>query len=221
MNLDRSELRKRGVDANDGIIATAGIVEGFIGAGARGSTIVIAAFVSMVSGAIALGGAKYTEEAAERDAERALVEEEQQQLAMLPEEELAELAEHYRTRGLSPDLAAQVAEELSRHDALAAHVVTEHGIDLAAPRPHPVIVAAASGLAFALGSAVPLLTALLAPDNLRGLVTFLAVAFSLCVTSYVMARAGGTPAGRTIGRTVVLGILTMAITLIAGSFFTP
>ena len=176
MKLDRAELRNRGVDANDGIIATAGIVEGFVGAGARGSTITIAAFAAMVSGGIALGGAKYSEEAAERDAERALVEEERQQLAMLPHDELAELAEHYRTRGLSPDLAARVAEELSAHDALAAHVVAEHGIDLASPRTPPVVVAAASGVAFAIGAAVPLLTVLLAPDDLRVFVTFLAVA---------------------------------------------
>ena len=221
MKLDRTELRNRGVDTNDGIIATAGIVEGFVGAGARGSTIIVAAFAAMVSGGIALGGTKYSEEAAERDAERALVEEERRQLAMLPDEELAELAEHYRTRGLSPDLAAQVAKELSAHDALAAHVVAEHGIDLAMPRTRPVVVAAASGVAFAIGAAVPLLTALLAPDDLRAVVTFLAVALSLCATSYIVARAGGAAVGRTIARTVVLGMLTMTITLIGGSFFTP
>jgi VIT1/CCC1 family predicted Fe2+/Mn2+ transporter len=164
MKLDRTELRNRGVDANDGIIATAGIVEGFVGAGASGSTIIVAAFAAMVSGGIALGGTKYSEEAAERDAERALVEEERRQLAMLPDEELAELAEHYRTRGLSPDLAAQVAKELSAHDALAAHVVAEHGIDLAVPRSRPV--------AFAIGAVVPLLSALLVPDDLRAVVTF-------------------------------------------------
>lgn len=221
MKLDRTDLRNRGVDANDGIIATAGIVEGFLGAGARGSTIIVAAFAAMVSGGIALGGAKFSEEAAERDAERALIEEERQQLTVLPHEELTELAEHYRTRGLSPDLAAQVAAELSAHDALAAHVVAEHGIDLAVPRPRPVVVATTAGLAFAIGAAVPLLTALLAPHDLRAAVTFLAVALSLCVTSYIVARAGGTAIGRTIARTVVLGILTMTITVIGGSFFTP
>ena len=221
MKLDRTELRNRGVDANDGIIATAGIVEGFVGAGARGSTIVIAAFAAMVSGGIALGGAKYSEEAAERDAERALIEEERRQLALVPDDELAELAEHYRARGLSPDLAAQVAEELSAHDALAAHVVVEHGIDLAVPRSRPIVVAVVSGVAFAVGATVPLLTALLAPDDLRAVVTFLAVAVSLAVTSYIVARAGGASVGRTIARTVTLGILTMTITLIGGSFFTP
>jgi VIT1/CCC1 family predicted Fe2+/Mn2+ transporter len=221
MKLDRTELRNRGVDANDGIIATAGIVEGFVGAGARGSTIIVAAFAAMVSGGIALAGAKYSEEAAERDAERALVEEERHQLTMLPHEELTELAEHYRRRGLSPDLAARVAEELSAHDALAAHVVAEHGIDLAVPRVRPVVVAAGSGVAFAIGAAVPLLAVLFAPDDLRALMTFLSVALSLCVTSYIVARAGGTAIGRTIARTVGLGILTMTITLIGGSFFTP
>ena len=123
----------------------------------------LAAIAAMVSGGIALGGTKYSEEAAERDAERALVEEERRQLAMLPDEELAE---HYRARGLSPDLAPQVAKELTAHDALAAHIVAEHGIDLAMPR-RSVVIAAASGVASTIGAAVPLLTALHVPDDLR------------------------------------------------------
>ena len=221
MKLDRTELRNRGVDANDGIIATAGIVECFVGAGARGSTIIVASSAAMVSGGIALGGAKYSEEAAERDAERALIDEKRRQLAMLPDEELAELTAHYRTRGLGPDLAEQVAKELSADDALAAHVVVEHGIDLAVRRSRPVVVAVASGVAFAIGAAVPLLTSLLVPDDVRAVVTFLAVALSLCATSYIVARAGGAAVGRTIARTVTLGIITMTITLIGGSFFTP
>ena len=101
------------------------------------------------------------------------------------------------------------------------HPVAEHGIDLASPPTRPVVVAAASGVAFAIGAAVPLLTVLLAPDDLRVFVTFLAVAVSLCVTSYIVARVGATPVGRTIARTVVLGMLTMTITLIGGSFFMP
>jgi len=221
MKLDRTEIMNRGVDANDGIIATAGIVEGFVGAGARGATIVVAAFAAMVSGGIALAGAKYAEEAAARDAERALVEEERRQLALLPEEELAELTHYYRVRGLSSELAAQVAAELSARDALSAHVLAEHGLDPTAPRLHPPIVAAAAGLAFAIGAAVPLLTAVLAPDHLRGAVNFVAVVLALCVTSYVVARAGGTAIGRTIARTVLLGVITLTITLIGGTLFTP
>lgn len=220
MNLDRTEIMNRGVDANDGIIATAGIVEGFVGAGARGTTIVLAAFAAMVSGGIALAGAKYSEEAAARDAELALIEEERRQLALLPDQELAELAAHYRARGLSSELAAQVAAELSARDALAAHVVAEHGLDLTAPRLHPAVVAAAAGVAFAVGAVVPLLTAVFAPDHLRGAVNFLAVVVTLCVTSYVIARAGGTAIGRTIARTVLLGVITLTITLIGGTLFT-
>ena len=97
------------VDANDGIIATAGIVEGFSGAGATLVTLIIAAVSAMIAGTIALAGAKYAEAAGDRDAELAVMEEERRQLALSPQEEFAELVEHYRGRGLSAELAEQVA----------------------------------------------------------------------------------------------------------------
>jgi VIT1/CCC1 family predicted Fe2+/Mn2+ transporter len=116
------------VDANDGIIATAGIVEGFSGAGANLITLIIAAISAMIAGTIALGGAKYAECAGDRDAELALMEEERRQLALSPEEEFAELVEHYREQGLSSDLAERVAAELTAADALGAHLRAEHGL---------------------------------------------------------------------------------------------
>ena len=207
------------VDTNDGIIATAGIVEGFAGAGATESTITIAAFSAMVAGGIALGGAKYAEAATERDAELALIDEERQQLALSPDEERAELAALYELRGLSPALAREVAAELTAADALAAHVEAEHGLSLRAAGPTPLLVAVTAGLAFALGSGVPLVTVLIAPDSWRVAVTFAAVVASLVVTSLVAARAGGTHVVRTLVRTVVIGTSAMLLTLVAGSLF--
>src|SRR6478735_4259366 len=134
------------VDANDGIIATAGIVEGFSGAGADLVTLIIAALSAMIAGTIALAGAKYAEAAGDRDAELALMEEERRQLALSPEEEFAELAEHYRRRGLSDELAAEVARALTAGDALGAHLLAEHGLsedDLT----RPLAVAVLAGVA--------------------------------------------------------------------------
>lgn len=213
---DRASLRSRVVDANDGIIATAGIVEGFAGAGASGTTVLAAAFAAMVAGGISLGGAKYNEAAVEHDSELAVLEEERRQLELAPEEELAELAALYEAKGLSAELAGRVADELTARDALAAHAEAEHGLMLGAV-PTPVLVALTSGVAFALGSGVPLLVVLLASTEQRIVITFIAVVVSLCVTSVVSARAGGISPARTVLRTTAIGIVTMILTLAGGS----
>ena len=175
------------VDGNDGIMATAGIVEGFIGAGAGTETIVVAAIAAMVAGAIAMGSAKYAEAAIERDATNSLIAEERRQLSLSPAEELAELAAIYERRGLSPDLARTVATELSAHDALAAHAEAEHDIALdEAPTP-PLIAAISAAGAFAVGSLVVLLSVGITWST-RLPTTFVAVALSLSLTSVVVAR---------------------------------
>lgn len=210
-------LRRRVVDANDGIVATAGIVEGFAGAGASGATATVAALAAMVAGGIALGGARYNEAAVERDAALAVIEEERRQLALLPDDELTELAALYEAKGLSPRLAREVAVALSERDALAAHVDVEHGLAVDGVPTPPMVTATLAGLAFALGSAVPLLSVLLAPDAWRVAVIFVTVVLSLCVTSAIAARAGHTSVGRTAARTVTVGVATMLLTLAGGS----
>jgi VIT1/CCC1 family predicted Fe2+/Mn2+ transporter len=214
-------VRSLVVDANDGIIATAGIVEGFAGAGATRSTILIAAFSAMVAGGIALAGAKYAEEAADRDAQLALIEEERQQLARAPEEEIAELVALYEAKGLSPHLAREVATELTAGDPLAAHIDAEHGLSLVAGPPAPLVSAVAGGLAFAVGSGIPLLTVVLAPDTWRIAVTFVAVIASLAVTSVIVAKADRTQVAPTLVRTVLVGVAAMLLTLVGGSLFAP
>jgi VIT1/CCC1 family predicted Fe2+/Mn2+ transporter len=216
-----ASVRSLVVDANDGIIATAGIVEGFAGAGATRSTILIAAFSAMVAGGIALAGAKYAEEAAERDARLALIEEERQQLARSPEEETAELVALYEAKGLSPRLARDVATELTAGDPLAAHIDAEHGLSLGVGQPGPLITAVAGGVAFALGSGIPLLTVVLAPDAWRVAVTFVAVIASLAITSVIVARADRTEVAPTLVRTVLIGVAAMLLTLAGGSLFAP
>ena len=219
--LDKTTVRSLVVDVNDGIIATAGIVEGFIGAGAPEFTITVAAFSAMVAGGISLGGAKYAEAATERDAELTLIEEERLQLTMSPEEERAELAALYELKGLSTDLAQQVAAELTAKDALAAHIEAEHSLTLSETGRAPVVIAMSAGLAFAVGSGVPLLAVLLAPDAWRAAVTFVAVIACLTATSLIVARSGGTPVARTLARTLVIGATAMLLTLIGGAVIRP
>ena len=214
----REHARLRGlvVDGNDGIMATAGIVEGFIGAGAGTETIVVAAIAAMVAGAIAMGSAKYAEAAIERDATNTLIAEERRQLSLSPTEELAELAALYERRGLSPELARTVATELSAHDALAAHAEAEHDIELDEARIPPLVVAVSAAGAFAIGSLVVLLSVLITWST-RLPTTFVAVAISLSLTSIVVARWGNLPVVRTMARTVGVGIAAMVITFAIGS----
>ena len=217
---DRARLRGLVVDGNDGIMATAGIVEGFIGAGAATETVVVAAIAAMVAGAIAMGSAKYAEAAIERDATDALLAEERRQLCLSPEQELAELAAIYERRGLSPELAHSVATELSAHDALAAHAEAEHDIALDEARLSPVVVAITAAAAFAVGSLVVLVSVLVTWSTVLP-TTFFAVALSLSLTSIVVARWGDLPLIPTMVRTVGVGVVAMVITFAIGSLIDP
>ena len=218
-SIDRARVRELMVDANDGIIAVAGIGEGFVGAGASRSAGLLAVVAATVAGSVALAGAKYTEAANERDAEQALIDEEARQLALSPEDELAELTELYVEKGLSPGLAGEVAGELSRHNPLAAHVDAEHGIDVRGPRIHPLLIAVGAALAFAAGASLVILTVLLAPSDWRSIAVLFAAAGALAVTSAVVGRLGRLPVWRTMLRTVVIGVAAMLLSLLVGTLF--
>lgn len=214
--LDRPTLRSLVVETNDGIIATAGVVEGFAGAGAHGVSLVVAALCAMIAGGLALGGARYAEEAAERDARLQVIAEERVQLQTSPDQELAELVALYEAKGLSPELARQVAVELTTHDPLAAHVDAEHRLSLREVRWAPAIVATAAGISYALGSAIPLLSVLLAPDEWRARVTFAAALVSLALTSVFLARIGVVHVRRALARTVAVATIAMLLSFAAG-----
>jgi vacuolar iron transporter family protein len=217
--LDRRAVRTHLVDVNDGVIATAGVVEGLLAAGAAITTIVVAAFSAMLGGGVALGGMKYSEAADERDAELAVLAEERRLHELQPEEELAELAALYEDKGVSPALARQVAEELSTKDALLHHAEVEHGITLNGDSPTPAGTAVLAGLGFMVGAAVPLVVSMAAPAAWRIPLTVLAVVATLCVTATVVARLGGLSIGRTVLRTVLIGVLTMSLTFAGGLLF--
>lgn len=215
--IDHARVREHVVDANDGIIASAGIVEGLLGAGASSTILLVASLAAMVGGGFGLAGMRYSEAADERDAQHAILEAERRRIALAPAEEEAELAELYQARGLSPRLARAVAAELSAGDALAAHAEAEYGIVLGHRPSAPGTTAVLTGLTFAVGAGVPLLVILLSPPAWRSAATILAVVVALSLTALLIASIGGTNIPRTMLRTVSIGVATMVLTYIGGA----
>lgn len=214
--LDAKTRRSLIVEANDGIMTTAGIVEGFAGAGADGHTVVIAAATAMIVGGIVLAGARYAEEAAERDAVLATIAEEQRLLELDPQAELEELTAIYEAKGLSHDLACEVATQLSAADALGAQLEAEYGVTHAPSALVPWLVSVAAGLAYAAGAVIPLTGVLVLPDDLRAEVTFITTLVALTITSTILARLARLSVARTLARTVIVAISALSISLLVG-----
>lgn len=204
-------LRAGVLGANDGIVSTASIVAGVAGATATAGTILTAGLAGLFAGALSMASGEYVSVSSQRDAERALLRTEKQELADDPASELAELAELYEAKGLTSELARQVAEQLTEHDALAAHAETELGID---PRQltSPVQAAIASFIAFAAGAIFPLLAATLSPAAARIPVLLAVVVVTLVITGTTSARLGGAPPLPATVRNVLGGVAAMAIT---------
>ena len=165
---------------------------GFAGATADRQLIFLGGVAALVGGALSMASGEYVSVSSQRDTERALIHKETRELADEPDEELAELAELYRARGLSDDLARQVALELTEKDALRAHLDIELGID-PDELTSPWQAAVASMLAFTVGGLLPLLTILLFPHGFRAVVTIAAVTAALGLTGYLSARVGEAP----------------------------
>src|SRR5262245_25466802 len=140
-------IRPHVPEASDGILTSAGICEGFAGAGVSTKVLIFAGFAGLLAGTLAAGAAEYSITGAERDQQVAQLTGERAQLATAPDAELDELTQLYVSRGLSRPLARQVAIELTAHDALAAHAEAEHGITPASMASPVRAALAASALA--------------------------------------------------------------------------
>ena len=209
-------LRAGVLGANDGIVSTAGIVVGVAGASSGSAPVLVAGVAAVVAGALSMGGGEYVSVSTQADTQSAAIAKERDELATMPEVELDELAGMYRQRGLSPDLAQQVAVELTAGDALAAHAQIELGID-PYERANPWQAAFASMLAFVAGAVLPLLAISLPPLAARVPVTLVAVTIALAVTGFVSARLGAAPTAPAMARNVVVGLLAMGVTFAIGT----
>jgi VIT1/CCC1 family predicted Fe2+/Mn2+ transporter len=204
-------LRAGVLGANDGIVSTAGIVMGVAGATSDRGTILVAGVAGLAAGALSMAAGEYVSVSTQKDSEIALLEKERRELREEPEEELAELAGLYVDKGLSQDLALEVAKQLTDHDALAAHAEAELGID-PDDITSPWNAALASMVAFTIGAVLPLLTITLFGPTLRIVVTVVSVALALALTGWGRAKFGYGPARRAVWRNVLGGLFAMAIT---------
>lgn len=208
-------LRAGVLGANDGIVSVAGIVVGVAAATTERGPILTAGVAGLVAGAVSMALGEYVSVSTQRDSERALLATERRELAEDPEAELAELAEIYRAKGLTPATALAVAEELTAHDAFAAHAEAELGID-PDDLTNPWHAALSSALSFTLGALLPMLAILLAAVPLRVPITVVAVLAALALTGALGARLGGAAPIRATARVVIGGALAMTVTYAIG-----
>jgi vacuolar iron transporter family protein len=208
-------LRAGVLGANDGIVSVAAIAVGVAGATPQLGAIVAAAVAGLVGGAISMALGEYVSVSSQRDSERALIAKEKAELATMPHEELAELTQLYRDKGLSPQTARQVAEELTANDALAAHLDAELNIDQS-DIVSPWRAAYASAVAFVIGGLLPLLAMIVFPASMRVPATFAAVLIALAITGATGGYLGGSPVLRPMVRVVVGGALALATTFLIG-----
>ena len=209
-------LRAAVLGANDGIVSTAGIVIGAVGATSDRSAIVIAGVAGLAAGAMSMGAGEFVSVSTQRDSELALLDRERQELDEMPDEELAELTALYVEKGLDESLAQEVAEALTKKDALGAHAEVELGID-PDDISSPWHAAWASMLSFTIGALLPLLTMTLGAPDLRVWLTVGAVVVALALTGFVSARLGYARPGRAVARNVAGGLFAMAVTYAIGS----
>ena len=211
-------LRAAVLGANDGIISTASLVVGVAASHAPRGSVLVAGVAGLVAGAMAMATGEYVSVSSQADTENADLEREREELRTTPEAELRELAAIYVGRGLTPELAQNVATQLTAHDALGAHARDELGISeiLSA---NPLQAAIASAASFTVGATLPLIIVLITPlSQLSWAVSATSLLF-LAALGSIAAYVGGSGAWKSAARVTFWGALAMFSTAIVGSLF--
>jgi len=209
-------LRAAVLGANDGLISTSSLIVGVAAATPNAHEILVAGIAGLVAGAMSMAAGEYVSVSSQSDTEKADMARERHELATQPEAELAELAGIYQQRGLSSDLARQVAEQMMAKNAFEAHGRDELGLtDHVMAR--PVQAAFTSAVTFATGAALPLIVAMLVPARTVTWTVSLACLVGLAVLGAIGARAGGASIWRPTSRVVFWGVVAMASTALIGS----
>ena len=208
-------LRAAVLGANDGIVSTASLIVGVAATGASRSTVIVAATAGLVAGAMSMAAGEYVSVSSQADTEQADLAREAKELAADPVSEHAELARIYEGRGVSPGVAAQVAEELMAHDALGAHSRDELGISHSFTA-RPLQAAGSSAISFTVGAMLPLVVAALTPGATRAWIVAFSALFFLAGLGVLSARFGGAGATKAAVRVTVWGAVAMGLTAVIG-----
>lgn len=211
-------LRAAVLGANDGIISVSSLAIGVAAASIAREPIILATVAGLVAGALSMAAGEYVSVSSQTDIEKADIEREAQELAEMPEEELQILAQIYERRGLKKETAMQVAIEMTEHDALAAHVRDELGINEIS-QANPIQAAFASGAAFTAGGILPLIVAFLAPIQNMEYWLYGFTICSLIILGAISAKTGGSSISKAIIRITIWGTIAMGISALVGYLF--
>jgi VIT1/CCC1 family predicted Fe2+/Mn2+ transporter len=211
-------LRAAVLGANDGILSTTSLVIGVAAASDTRSPIILAALAGLVAGALSMSAGEYVSVSSQSDIETADLNREQIELTTTPDDELKELANIYKSRGLDSDLAMKVALQLTKHDGLEAHARDELGInEMTAPK--PLQAALASGASFISGGLLPMLVSLFAPIKYMVIYQYGFAIVFLALSGVIAAEAGGSNIVKSIIRICFWGTIAMGITATVGYMF--
>ncbi|HQN64055.1 MAG TPA: VIT family protein [Methylophilus sp.] len=211
-------LRAAVLGANDGIVSTASLLIGVAAADASQQALLITGLAGLVSGAMSMAAGEYVSVSSQADTEAADMARERHELATEPEHELDELTGIYVQRGLTPELARQVAMQMTAHDAFAAHARDELGISEVL-NAQPVQAALTSATTFAIGAALPLVVAWLAPYSLASIYIAVTSLFFLALLGGLAAKTGGASLWKGAWRVTFWGALAMIATAVVGHLF--
>lgn len=211
-------LRAAVLGANDGVVSTASLIVGVAAASARPADVLIAGVAGLVAGAMSMAAGEYVSVSSQSDTERADLARERRELVESQTFELQELADIYVKRGLEPELAKQVAQQLMAKDALGAHARDELWISEATTA-RPVQAALTSASTFAIGATLPLLMVLVSPVVYLVPVVSVASLMFLAVLGAIAAKAGGADIARAAARVTFWGALAMGATAAIGKMF--
>lgn len=208
-------LRAAVLGANDGLVSTASLVVGVAAADPSPRAVLLAGVAGLTAGALSMAAGEFISVSSQADTESAEIVREGAELAAVPEQELAELAAIYRARGLTPELAQAVAEQLTARDALGAHLRDELGMtEISAAR--PMQAALASAVAFAVGAALPVAVAAFVGSSQVIVAVGLSSVAGLAALGALAAQVGGASKLRGALRVVVWGVVAMAVTALVG-----
>ncbi|HRG78089.1 MAG TPA: VIT family protein [Cyclobacteriaceae bacterium] len=211
-------LRAAVLGANDGIVSTASLILGVAASGATAQNIIVAGSAGLVAGAMSMAAGEYVSVSSQADTETADLNRETKELAADPEEEHAELTKIYIDRGLNEAMAADVATQLMKHDALGAHARDELGIsEIMSAR--PVQAAFASAGSFVVGAVLPLLIVLLIPVTNHFWFVAGGSLFFLALLGAISGYTGGAPLMKATVRVTFWGALAMTLTAGVGAIF--
>lgn len=211
-------LRAAVLGANDGIVSTASLAVGVAAADASRTALILTGLAGLVAGAMSMAAGEYVSVSSQADSEAADLAKERHELATAPEQELDELTAIYVGRGLTPELARQVAEQMNSGDALAAHARDELGIFEQA-KARPVQAALTSAATFSVGAALPLAVIMVSPREAMIPAVSIAALVFLALLGWVGAAAGGARPWRPVLRVTFWGALALAATALIGKLF--